>query len=599
MLQQTHTISNKGLQSFAEASPDYEFAPVGLGSMHEQAKKLAEYGRNGDIYVVHAAEGETVIPLEVLNANPKIKELLFGQMRGMGLDPQEFVVGSELNSINPDTGLPEFFFKSVFRGVKKAVKSVAKIAKKAAPVVIPLAAAYFGIPFLGASFGAGTFGASFIGGGLGSLVGGASLKDSLKAGLMSGGIASLSAGAMGAFSKAPGSSFAGSLKSSFTGQTPVYALEGGKLVQQGTKYAASPFADVPGNLMEEMNLGYVASDADIASRAASDAQFGNIFGTGPNQNIMNTITGEGAPLGKTATDVYADQYTLKPGYDTLGRGEFYTDIFGREAQGFTPTGYDQFFAGTKLLDTGMSAPDPLPETTFLQDIFGTKNAAAISKFGDQVTDKLQPVTDFISPPMPTDSALDLKTKELMTQYPSTYKGITGADRAAAEAARILTPSLLEQYGPTAALALGGAKLGGAFDTPEVEDVTRADLPGFEGPTGYDLFQADPSAFKIADINPYRYDTGNPLVASAYAADGGYIEKPQNMNRGGTPQFPRREMLIEGPGTETSDDIPAMLSDGEFVMNAQAVRGADPSGNGNRQAGAKSLYDMMRNFEMRA
>ena len=37
----------------------------------------------------------------------------------------------------------------------------------------------------------------------------------------------------------------------------------------------------------------------------------------------------------------------------------------------------------------------------------------------------------------------------------------------------------------------------------------------------------------------------------------------------------------------------MLSDGEFVMNAKAVRGA---GNGNRKQGAKKMYAMMRNFE---
>jgi hypothetical protein len=30
-----------------------------------------------------------------------------------------------------------------------------------------------------------------------------------------------------------------------------------------------------------------------------------------------------------------------------------------------------------------------------------------------------------------------------------------------------------------------------------------------------------------------------------------------------------------------------------------VRGADPTGGGNRYAGAKNLYNMMRNFEMRA
>ena len=59
------------------------------------------------------------------------------------------------------------------------------------------------------------------------------------------------------------------------------------------------------------------------------------------------------------------------------------------------------------------------------------------------------------------------------------------------------------------------------------------------------------------------------------------------------KFPRRTGRINGPGTETSDSIPAMLSDGEFVMNARAVRGA---GNGSREAGVRKMYDMMRNFE---
>ena len=60
-------------------------------------------------------------------------------------------------------------------------------------------------------------------------------------------------------------------------------------------------------------------------------------------------------------------------------------------------------------------------------------------------------------------------------------------------------------------------------------------------------------------------------------------------------FPRKNGAIRGPGTETSDDIPAMLSDGEFVMTARAVRGA---GNGSRQDGMKRMYDMMRTFEGR-
>jgi hypothetical protein len=70
MLQQAYTPSNTGIASFVHASADYDLAPIGIGSMKEQVDRLAEFGRNGDIYVVHAAEGETVIPMEVLDANP-------------------------------------------------------------------------------------------------------------------------------------------------------------------------------------------------------------------------------------------------------------------------------------------------------------------------------------------------------------------------------------------------------------------------------------------------------------------------------------------------------------------------------------------------
>lgn len=63
--------------------------------------------------------------------------------------------------------------------------------------------------------------------------------------------------------------------------------------------------------------------------------------------------------------------------------------------------------------------------------------------------------------------------------------------------------------------------------------------------------------------------------------------------------------VEGPGTGTSDDIPATifqdgvpvqkaaLSDGEFVMTERAVRGA---GGGDRDRGAARMYEMMRMFE---
>jgi hypothetical protein len=51
--------------------------------------------------------------------------------------------------------------------------------------------------------------------------------------------------------------------------------------------------------------------------------------------------------------------------------------------------------------------------------------------------------------------------------------------------------------------------------------------------------------------------------------------------------------IMGPGSGTSDSIPARLSDGEFVMTADAVRGI---GNGNRNLGAARMYDLMSRYE---
>ena len=49
----------------------------------------------------------------------------------------------------------------------------------------------------------------------------------------------------------------------------------------------------------------------------------------------------------------------------------------------------------------------------------------------------------------------------------------------------------------------------------------------------------------------------------------------------------------GPGTGTSDDVPAMLSDGEFVVTAKAVENL---GGGDRMEGAKRMYSMMNQLD---
>jgi hypothetical protein len=70
--------------------------------------------------------------------------------------------------------------------------------------------------------------------------------------------------------------------------------------------------------------------------------------------------------------------------------------------------------------------------------------------------------------------------------------------------------------------------------------------------------------------------------------------PQGLKHGGQPEhFPRKTGPINGPGTGTSDSIPAMLSDGEFVFTARAVRNA---GGGSRRKGARRMYKLMKMLE---
>jgi hypothetical protein len=92
--------------------------------------------------------------------------------------------------------------------------------------------------------------------------------------------------------------------------------------------------------------------------------------------------------------------------------------------------------------------------------------------------------------------------------------------------------------------------------------------------------------------------GVPLVYGQGAMLGGAqgMYGVQGLAKGGEPvptNFPRKTGPINGPGTGTSDDIPAMLSDGEFVFTAKAVRNA---GAGSRRKGAKRMYKLMKMLE---
>jgi hypothetical protein len=169
-------------------------------------------------------------------------------------------------------------------------------------------------------------------------------------------------------------------------------------------------------------------------------------------------------------------------------------------------------------------------------------------------------------------------------------------------------AIAKQYGP---LALAGTALLGAtggFKAPE----STVEMP-FGGVTGQDLLEQNPELYRTGPLNyaprettqvastpvvPYTRLARSPETQAAIAA-----YQPRRVSapvvgaaKGGimdSQNFPRRNGAINGPGTGTSDDIPAMLSDGEFVFTAKAVRGA---GGGDRDKGIRKMYQVMRQFE---
>jgi len=88
--------------------------------------------------------------------------------------------------------------------------------------------------------------------------------------------------------------------------------------------------------------------------------------------------------------------------------------------------------------------------------------------------------------------------------------------------------------------------------------------------------------------------GNPEENAVQAS--GIMDLPLNQNPAGITELDLRETggFIPPVGVkEKADDIPAMLSNNEFVFTADAVRGM---GDGNVNKGAQRMYDMMKKLE---
>ena len=72
------------------------------------SRKLAEMGRGGDTEIGHLTEGEVVLPPEVAGQSDVRRQLLEAFSRA-GIDIGRYTVGGEDDSINPRTGMREYY----------------------------------------------------------------------------------------------------------------------------------------------------------------------------------------------------------------------------------------------------------------------------------------------------------------------------------------------------------------------------------------------------------------------------------------------------------------------------------------------------------
>jgi hypothetical protein len=231
------SVPDGGIASFIPADNEMDddvedYGSEGIAQFPALAQRMAAMGRNGDNSIAHVQTGELVIPAALLERDPVLKANLFQRLRDMGIeDPERYVVGSESNSLNPDTGMPEFSW------LGNLWKNLTNFVKKVATVVLPIALSLF-TP-LGPVFG------SALGSGIATLINGGSFKDALKSAAVSGITAGIfqgftgGQGSFGANVKAAVTDPLGRLSQTMTGLGST--LTGGGLTGAGnlfTPYAA-------------------------------------------------------------------------------------------------------------------------------------------------------------------------------------------------------------------------------------------------------------------------------------------------------------------------------------------------------------------------
>lgn len=80
---------------------------TGMVPEPEEMDQMAAQGEGGDTTMGHLTPGEVVIPVSLLE-DPEIMAALQDMFDTQGINMEQYVVGNESNSVNAETGYPEF-----------------------------------------------------------------------------------------------------------------------------------------------------------------------------------------------------------------------------------------------------------------------------------------------------------------------------------------------------------------------------------------------------------------------------------------------------------------------------------------------------------
>ena len=502
-----------------------QFADGGIASV---MNNLSQQGRFGDTMLAHITPQEAAV------------------LKAMG--------GS--GTINPMTGLPEFFLGKIFKAIKRVVKGVVRGVKKVLSSPIGRIVGTIALtPFVGPVAA-------------GAIVGG-----------ITGGVKGAILGGIGGY--VSGSGFMDNVLGSSIGKGLVSTLG-----QTGAKFAVQTATGTAMGLLGGAKLG----DAVKGGVAGAALQF-----------ALSRPSATKAPIEDRSTMLAAGERGLATGAQPTQGAPAYQSIFDED-----------MFTGVRV---GGAAPQmPLvgvaPTNVMGQQFTPSQNV--IQEAGAGAGFRLPGMGQMPSPvgggtttpppvtPPPTNFSLDRLTREPLAYAKDVYSEYLSPSRPGITE----KSGLIEKYGPLTAAGLGAMYLGGGFETQKVK------APGLiQEETGTDFLRQAPNLFytqnlpgvvygqrgNIVGVNPnyQRPEMESPLISTEDILAGRY-------NTGGiaslNQRYPRKNGQINGPGTEKSDSIPAMLSDGEFVMTARAVRGM---GNGSRREGAKRMYKLMAALEKNA